>query len=393
MAEVAQHGRLPWLPVPHRIALMFASMFFITGTATPFLPVWLEARGLAADEIGWLSFAALVVRGVTTPIVGWYADRQHAHRALIIALSALGLLAWLMLWGTSGLGWAFAAMALIALGNTMQPLVESVALAGVRRAGHDYGRMRTWGSAAFVVANLLSGWLANRAGIEPVISLIALGAAATLAASVLLPAPDPSDPALTARGSLTWRSAMAVLGVPLMPALLLAAAALQGSHGMYYAYGSLHWKALGLDPAWFGALFAVGLITEIALFWWSARALAWLGAPGLLIAGGALAVLRWSWMAYDPPLVVLLPLQVLHGLTFGCAHLGAMQLLLKIVPPEKSATAQGLYALVSTAGVALATAMSARLYPVAGGAAYGAMAVMAAIGLLVAIKIARAARV
>ena len=61
----------------------------------------------------------------------------------------------------------------------------------------------------------------------------------------------------------------------------------------------------------------------------------------------AAAVLRWTVMGFDPPLVLLVPLQTLHGLTYGAAHLGAIQFMAQAVPPaHRLAPAQSLYALV-----------------------------------------------
>ena len=36
--------------------------------------------------------------------------------------------------------------------TTIMPLTETIAMAGVRQAGHDYGRMRLWGSVSFIAA-------------------------------------------------------------------------------------------------------------------------------------------------------------------------------------------------------------------------------------------------
>ena len=389
MVDKAQQPLLRWLSVPHRIALMYAAMFFVTGVSTPFLPVWFASRGFSAVEIGLLAILPQIVRSMFAPAVGFEADRRLSHRALTIGLSGLGLIGWLWLWWNSGFGAALAAMVLIALSNTLLPLVESIAMSGVRSAGHNYGRMRLWGSAGYVAANLLSGWLDDRSGPAWLIALMAAGAAATFAASLLLP--QPADLA-TDRGPasrLTWASALAVLRVPMMPVFLVASGCLQGAHGMYYTYGTLNWQAQQIDPVWFGMLWAVGLITEISLFWWSSTVIARLGAAGLMAAGAVLSVFRWTLMSFDPPLGVLMPLQLLHGLTFGASHLGAVHVLSHIAPRDRTATAQALYSLASTAGIVIATALAARLYPAVGGTAYLAMAIMAAIGLMAAILIQR----
>ena len=367
---------------------MFAAMFFITGISTPFLPVWLASRGLTVGEIGVLSIVPQLIRSICAPFVGFEADRRLAHRDLVIVLMCVGCAAWLLLSQTVGFAFALAAMVMVALSNTAAPLVETIAMAGVRVHGHDYGRMRLWGSAAFVFANLLAGWAANRFGNDALIVLLVSGAAVACAVSFLMPRPESPD-SLGVRKPLTFADARALLHIPQMRMVLLSAGAVQGAHGMFYAYGTLHWQSQGYNPAWFGILWAIGLITEIALFFWAKDALRMFGAAELMVFGAGLSVFRWILMAFDPPLALLVPLQVLHGLTFGASHLGAMHVLTKITPVDRAATAQALYALVATLGVVTATAVSARLYPLAGGQTYWAMAIMATVSLLAALSVRR----
>jgi PPP family 3-phenylpropionic acid transporter len=98
-------------------------------------------------------------------------------------------------------------------------------------------------------------------------------------------------------------------------------------------------------------------------------------------------------MGFDPPLVLLIPLQVLHGVTFGGTHIGAIYFMSKAVPEGHNGTAQALYASV-TAGVALGGAMllAGRLYAAHGGRAYWAMAVLAVVGLGAGIALLRLSR-
>jgi MFS transporter, PPP family, 3-phenylpropionic acid transporter len=379
-----------WFPFTVRIALMFSAMFFITGITTPFLPVWFASRGFSVGEIALLSIVPQLVRSFAAPAVGFEADRSQAHRALVIVVTAVGMAAWLLMSATTGFVFALAAMALVAISNTAAPLVETIAMAGVKVLGHDYGRMRLWGSAAFVAANLLAGWLAGLFGPQALIALIVAGAVMSFAVSLLIPPVSVAD--LSPRRRLTLADARELLKMREMQLVLLSAGAVQGAHGMFYAYGTLHWQAQGYSPQWFGTLWAIGLVTEIALFFWSSDAVRRIGAAELMVMGPALSVFRWILMAFDPSLVVLVPLQILHGLTFGTSHIGAMHMLAKIAPADRAATAQALYAVVQTLGVVIATAISARLYPLAGGQTYLAMAVMAAIALAAAVVIKRTVR-
>jgi PPP family 3-phenylpropionic acid transporter len=160
--------------------------------------------------------------------------------------------------------------------------------------------------------------------------------------------------------------------------LFLAAASFdQGSHAFYYAYGALHWRALGYSGWLIGLIWPVGVLAEIAFLSISLRLFRRIGAAWLLVLGGLSCVIRWTILAFDPSLPFVIFAQLLHGGTFALAHLGAMYFVLQAVPPRLAATAQSLYA-VSNAGIfmGLATYASGPLYAAYGGHAYLLMSAM-----------------
>ena len=65
------------------------------------------------------------------------------------------------------------ATALLAINwTTIMPLIEMVAVAGIRSGALDYGRVRLWGSLSFIVASLGSGLLIGTLGAETVLPLL-----------------------------------------------------------------------------------------------------------------------------------------------------------------------------------------------------------------------------
>jgi MFS transporter, PPP family, 3-phenylpropionic acid transporter len=125
--------------------------------------------------------------------------------------------------------------------------------------------------------------------------------------------------------------------------LLLAAGLAQASHAVFYTFGTLHWRALGLSTAWSGTLWAISIVAEVALFAYSAAVVRRIGPAQLIVLGAGAAVIRWFIMGLDPPLSLLLPLQILHALTFGATHIGAIHCLGRAVPETQAGTAQALY--------------------------------------------------
>jgi PPP family 3-phenylpropionic acid transporter len=89
-------------------------------------------------------------------------------------------------------------------------------------------------------------------------------------------------------------------------------------------------------------------------------------------------------MALEPAPALLPLLQCLHGLSFGATHLGAIGFIARAAPAARGATAQGYLAVAQGLVMALAMGISGLLYARWGNLAYGAMALMAAAGGLLA---------
>ena len=104
-------------------------------------------------------------------------------------------------------------------------------------------------------------------------------------------------------------------------------------------------------------------------------------------------VVRWTAMAFAPPLPVLAALQLLHAASFAMQHLAAMMVLSRSIPPERSATAQALHSALGQ-GVpnGLMMLLTGFLYARFGGHAFLAMAVCSGLALGLVRPLSRIAR-
>jgi len=173
---------------------------------------------------------------------------------------------------------------------------------------------------------------------------------------------------------------------------VVAAAAIQASHQVYYGFGTLYWRSLGFSDAVIGCLWAEGVVAEIVLFWVGTRLLTRFGALGLMALGAGAGILRWGLAGLAPGLLPAAVLQLLHALTFGATHLGAMNFLSRTVPPGASASAQALYSGTSS-GIGSGVVMlgAGALYANYGGHAYLFMAALSAFGLACVARLAKTA--
>jgi MFS transporter, PPP family, 3-phenylpropionic acid transporter len=371
-----------------RLAAFYAALFMALGVQLPFLPVWLAAKGLDAAAIGLVLAIPMVVRVFAIPLAARSADHYDALRTAIAiagAAAVLGYGALALAQGTAAIMATFAFAS--ACYTPLMPLADAYAFLGLRRRGADrlpaYGPVRLWGSAAFIAGSFGAGFLLDVIAPRELIWLVVVAMMlAAAAAWLLVPLPGGEAPARRpphpTSGLLRERAFLAMAA---------AASLVQASHALYYGFSTLEWQAAGLGGGAIAALWALGVVAEMALFAVSARLP--ITPETLLLIGAAGAVVRWSAMALDPPPALLPPLQCLHGLSFGATHLGAVAYIARVAPAEQGATAQGYLAVAQGLVMAAAMGLSGLLYARWGGPAYGAMALAAAIGGVCALAAGR----
>jgi len=380
-----------------RMAFQYVLLFGATGVSLPFAGLWLRGQGFSGAEIGGLLAAPMLARIVTGPAIAVWADgfaRRRSPIAILGLAASLGYAGAGLTEGVlaQGLLWFVGATAMAGL----IPLTDVLTLALARRHGFDFAGPRGWGSAAFVAANVLMGAVLTRASIDWIVVWIAAaGALMALAAALLLPAEPVSDGPRTA-GRERFAGLARLTADPTFVTAILAIGAVQATHGFYYGFSAIAWKAQGLDETTTGLLWAMSVVVEIAFMWWFEpwRRRRGIGPWPMLMLGGAAAVVRWTALAFLPPLWLLWPLQALHALTFAATYLAGVQIIESLAPPGGHTAAQTLNS-VMAAGVliGLATLAAGPLYDSVGALGYLSMTATALAGLALGWRLRRIARV
>lgn len=377
-----------------RPALQYVLLFGATGVSLPFAGLWLKAQGLSGAEIGTLLAAPMLARLVTGPMIAVWADGFARRRTPIAILgliaaagyAAAGLVEGYALWA---LFWFVGATAT----SGMLPLTDVLTLRLARRDGFTFSLPRGFGSAAFVVANVIMGGLLTRASVDVVIVwIVCASLLGALVAATALP-PEPVGEGERQAGRERFRGLGRLVADPVFMTAIVAVGAVQSAHAVYYGFSVILWKAQGLSETVTGLLWAFGVAVEIGFMWvvepWRRRV--GIGAVALLAVGAGAAALRWSLMALAPPLWALWPLQALHALSFAATFLAGVELVDRLSPAESHTAGQTLSAVLSTGVLmGLATVLAGPLYDAYGAGAYWAMAGMALFGLAATARLGRA---
>lgn len=360
-----------------RLAAFYATLFGMTGVHLPFFTVWLKAIGIDATWIGIITAVPPVTRFTVLPLVTGAAERRQMLRGAIMLTGFATAFGFLVV-GTQRE--ALAVLLVYALTccvwTPMVPLTDAYALRGVARYGLNYGPLRLWGSAAFVVGALASGLLL---GYVAEVHLIWIIAGATVLGAIVGLTLQPLDHAAAA--SAPAHGARGLLRDPGFLVIIVSSALIQGSHAAYYIFASIAWQQAGFSGLTIAGLWTLGVIAEIVLFALSPRFT--LPSAVLVVIAAVSAVARWTITAQDPPLPILAMVQLGHGLTFGLTQVGIMGLMVRQVPAHLIARGQGY--LTACGGIVASTTsiLCGMVYARYGQGVYHMMAAMAALGGLV----------
>jgi MFS transporter, PPP family, 3-phenylpropionic acid transporter len=369
-----------------RFILLYAAMYAAFGVASPFLPAFLSARGLAPEQLGLVLGAGTAVRLLTAPLAGRIGDLIQALRVVLAVCTALaasvtlGYLAGHGFWILLGVNLLHAASLApitvladaLSLGSASPPPSSG-------RPGFEYGWVRGTGSAAFIVGTLLSGQAVSAFGLEVIVWLQALLLGVAAFAAIVVPELIHNRTADAARKPAG--GVLILLRLPLFRNLVLVAAFILGSHAMHDAFAVIRWSAAGISPATASLLWSESVAAEVLVFFVIGPALVTRLTPAGALAIAALAgMLRWAVMAQTTAVIALALVQPLHGITFALLHLACMRLIARIVPPGLEGTAQAIYGTVGIgAAIALLTLVSGALYARIGAQGFWVMAALCAL--------------
>ena len=335
------------MPAALRLAAFYFAYFAYVGAFTPYFPVYLAGRGLQPAEVATVLAMPQLARIFAPTFWGWLADRADARRAVVVASCAalaVGFAAIPYVPGFLGITALVAVTSIVSAGGL--PLVEAITLSALAgRSGH-YGPIRLWGSVGFIVAVLLVGvWLDAHApaGLSGILLALALAA---LTASVLLPRAARAPLASAdANGSGTGRVPGSVR------ALIGAGFCMAAAHGALYAFFTLYLQRLGYSGTSIGALWTLGVLAEIGVFFYLPALFRRFSLPGIMLFSLLAAVVRFAAIGWAAGyFAVLVAAQLLHAATFGAFHAASVAMVQRLFPAVAHARGQALFSSLAYGG-------------------------------------------
>ncbi|BEO48441.1 3-phenylpropionate MFS transporter [Serratia marcescens] len=364
------------------LALSYFTYFFSYGIFLPFWGVWLKGEGIAPETIGILLGAGLVARFLGSLLI---APRVKDPSHLVAALRLLALLTLAFAVGFCfGNGWGWLMLVIAGFNlffSPLVPLTDALAATWQKQIRMDYGRVRLWGSLAFVIGSALTGQLVAVWGHNAILYSLILSVLAMLLGMLLKPSVMPQGEARTHGGA--ERSLWALLKEGPVWRFLLCVTLLQGAHAGYYSFGSIYWQEAGYSASTIGYLWSLGVVAEVIIFASSNVLFRRWNARNLLLLSACCGVLRWSLMAYSTELGWLLLIQILHCGTFTVCHLAAMRFIAARQGQEVIRLQAVYSALAMGGGIAVMTVIAGFLFEHWQGGVFWVMAAVAVPALFI----------
>ncbi len=326
-----------------RLSAWYFYYFAFIGAFSPYFGLYLQSLKFSAWDISVLLSLVQVMRLIAPNLWSALAERFGRKITLVRWTAAMGVVVFAGFFFTKSFAGLFAAMALLAFFSSASlPLVETLTLEQLSHRAGQYGSIRLWGSIGFIAAVMAVGWLLDELPIPVLLWVSLFLLVGTLACAFVLPE------AAQGKSALPYRPLGAALCRPEVLAFFIACFLMSAAHGPLYVFYSIHLVDHGYGKTMVGALWSLGVVAEILVFWFMPGLLRRYSLRAILMFSLACAVGRFLMIGWGvESLALLLVAQLLHGATFGACHAAAMAALHRWFPGVQLARAQALYGSVS----------------------------------------------
>lgn len=376
------------LDTPELRATIYQFMVYIPGgVASVFLGIWLFEHGIQADQIGLINALPTLVLLLLNIVVGRIADKADDWRTALIVISMLSALAPLPLFFVSEFWGILLIWALCGATNGLvAPVIDAATVRMTRRNGTDFGVIRAWATIGYVFSAGGLGLLINVLGSGAFVTLYVVTVAIRAALAFLLPrfrTPKPKVTLADAEGAVLETPSRLKDSLKLWFVLpLLGFALVNSSHSLIGGFAALLWHENGIPGYYLGPLLAVAAVGEAVLMF------AWRHFGGrvtarnmILVSAGA-GFVRFTIMAFNPPVEVLFFTQLLHALSFGLGYFGVVHFIANWTNEANAAEAQGFANMLNMAAAMTALIIFGVLVEFFGPAAFLYSSVMSVLSVV-----------
>lgn len=322
-----------------RIAGFYFFYYAFVGMFSPYWSLYLQSIHFTPIEIAILMSIQPVMRMVAPNVWGWLADHTGQRLLVVQVAATLSAVFYFGVFLTTSFWGLFLVLSLMSFfWSASMPLVEATTMSYLGKNTAHYGRIRSWGSIGFIVAVVGLGYAFDYIAI-----VWLLWAGLVCEIGILIFARQIPKTEVLAHHT-DHQPIRQIVMQPKVLALLGACFLMSVAHGPYYTFFSIYLVEHGYTKTAVGALWALGVICEIGVFFLMPALVKRFGFTRILLISFSAAVLRFILIGWTVDVVgLLLFAQVLHALTFGAYHAASVGLVHEFFKGRHQSKGQALF--------------------------------------------------
>jgi len=332
--------------------------FAALGFVLPFLPLLLNASKLTYAEIGIIYMVGLIFPVLLQTLWGALAERVRRKIIIVVATIAAAIISGLYPYASSfiqflllGLLW----YTFLAAATTVTPAL-ALDIAGSVTVGKRFGRYRISGSIGWITSTATGGLIAESLGIKTIFYLAAIF---YLLSAIFIQISTRGQPARKTEAGKHGNLRPLIRNknfVIFLTTIFMA----NISATTFLSFLSLYINKLGGSDAVIGWAFSIAAVTEVPCMTYLGALSDKIGRKPLLVAALFSYPIRLFFYTLVSEPNLILPIQLLHGLTFGVFYVASVAFVSDITL-ESRGTALGLYNTAYYAGSAAGSALAGTL--------------------------------
>ncbi|KAG7382642.1 hypothetical protein PHYPSEUDO_004673 [Phytophthora pseudosyringae] len=332
-----------------------------------YLPIFFDEANFSKSEIGILLAIPCLCTIFGPPVWGALADALHRHKQVLVFCHVTSAL---LIFSIQFVN-SFPLMCVIVFAAYCQmvptlALLDLAAMKLTAKCGGDFGKQRLYGAFGYGVGGYISGMLASAVGIEWCFTMMLAVSCVTLLLLLrYIPAGfgDDEDGQPHQKGVL-WSTVTHIFRRPDVLILFIVALVVGVNGGFIDSYLFLNVYDLSDDGATIVSVFvAVETLSEIPLFFLSSTMIERFGTAVCLFVVVAAFFVRDIVYAYMEQPWYIVPLEILHGVTYGLLLATLTTYLYDAAPKGAAGTMIGLLsAFLRGIGAGIASLVGGQIY-------------------------------
>jgi MFS transporter, PPP family, 3-phenylpropionic acid transporter len=308
--------------------------FSVMGIFLPYFNLYCYHLKFSGVEIGALSAIRSLALILFSLVWGVLADRFKIRRQIYISCNFISTAIWLFYFYTKDF-WAMLVITVF-YGIFYSPIIsflEAFTMDVLGMEKKSYGRLRAWGTLAFIATVIVLGRIIDLYSIEIILVLIFSVSIAQAVISTRIPD-------IQIKKQTFFFVNIKVLLTPRFVVFLCCAFLMLVSHGTYYGFYSIHLENLGFGNTFIGVSWALASIAEILVMIKSHSIFKRFSLDNVLVFSFMVAALRWLGLFFAVSPAALLLLQILHAITYGTFHVASILYIDSLTPDETKTLGQ-----------------------------------------------------